>query len=84
MLAVEHLVIGDDLTRMSSHPAHRGGDTGGHAAFDFPIGTLILTEAGTKKRASLHAVRGEDALAEFLRDNKTNKQEKKPERSKDQ
>ena len=28
------------------------------AAFDFPNGTLTLTEAGTKKRASLHIVRG--------------------------
>jgi formamidopyrimidine-DNA glycosylase len=35
----------------------------GLAAFDFKEGTLILTEAGTKKRASLHAVRGEAALA---------------------
>jgi len=35
----------------------------GLAAFDFPTGTLILTEAGTKKRASLHVVRGEAALA---------------------
>ena len=35
----------------------------GLAAFDFPDGTLVLTEAGTKKRASLHVVRGETALA---------------------
>jgi formamidopyrimidine-DNA glycosylase len=35
----------------------------GHAAFDFPNGTLILTEAGTKKRATLFALRGEAALA---------------------
>ncbi len=34
----------------------------GHAAFDFPNGTLLLTEAGTKKRASLHIVHGEDAV----------------------
>jgi formamidopyrimidine-DNA glycosylase len=34
------------------------------AAFDFPNGTLTLTEFGPKKRASLHLVRGEDALAE--------------------
>ena len=33
----------------------------GLAAFDFPNGTLILTEAGTKKRASLFLVRGEEA-----------------------
>jgi formamidopyrimidine-DNA glycosylase len=32
------------------------------AAFDFPDGTLIMTEAGAKKRASLHVLRGEDAL----------------------
>jgi formamidopyrimidine-DNA glycosylase len=39
----------------------------GLAAFDFPNGTLVLTEAGTKKRASLHLVRGEAALAEHNR-----------------
>jgi formamidopyrimidine-DNA glycosylase len=32
------------------------------AAFDFPHGSLVLTEAGTKRRASLHVVRGEEAL----------------------
>jgi formamidopyrimidine-DNA glycosylase len=31
----------------------------GLAAFDFPNGTLLLTEAGSKRRASLHVVRGE-------------------------
>jgi len=39
----------------------------GHAAFDFPTGTLLLTEASTKKRASMHLVRGKSALAEFDR-----------------
>jgi formamidopyrimidine-DNA glycosylase len=34
----------------------------GLAAFDFPNGTLLLTEASPKKRASLHVVRGRDAL----------------------
>lgn len=37
------------------------------AAFDFPGGVLLLTEAGSKKRASLHLVRGESALAEHAR-----------------
>jgi formamidopyrimidine-DNA glycosylase len=37
------------------------------AAFDFDSGTLILTEAGTQKRASIHLVRGEDGLKEFDR-----------------
>ncbi len=31
----------------------------GLAAFDFPNGTLLLTEAGSKRRASLHLMRGE-------------------------
>jgi formamidopyrimidine-DNA glycosylase len=35
-----------------------------HAAFDFPNGTLLLTEAGTKKRASIRLVTGEAGLAE--------------------
>jgi len=39
----------------------------GLAAFDFPTGTLLLTEASTKKRASLHLVHGEQALAQFDR-----------------
>jgi formamidopyrimidine-DNA glycosylase len=32
------------------------------AAFDFPDGSLVLTEAGTKHRASLHVVSGEEGL----------------------
>jgi len=39
----------------------------GLAAFDFPMGTLTLTEAGTKRRASLHLVRGEAELAQHSR-----------------
>src|SRR6266699_2411000 len=39
----------------------------GLAAFDFPSGTLLLTEAGSKKRASLHLVQGEGTLASFDR-----------------
>ena len=35
----------------------------GLAAFDFPDGTLLLTEASSKKRASLYVVRGVDQLA---------------------
>ena len=35
----------------------------GHAAFDFAPGTLLLTEAGSKKRAAIHVVRGAVALA---------------------
>jgi formamidopyrimidine-DNA glycosylase len=39
----------------------------GLAAFDWPSGTVLLTEAGTKKRASLHVVRGAAALQEHDR-----------------
>jgi formamidopyrimidine-DNA glycosylase len=37
------------------------------ARFTFPAGTLYLTEAGTTRRAMLHVVAGEDALAAFDR-----------------
>jgi formamidopyrimidine-DNA glycosylase len=37
------------------------------AGFDFAGGTLVLTEAGTTKRASIHLVRGADGLREFDR-----------------
>jgi len=37
----------------------------GLAAFDFPNGTLLLIEAGTKKRASLHLIKGELELSTF-------------------
>jgi formamidopyrimidine-DNA glycosylase len=37
----------------------------GLLALDFPDGTLTLTEAGSKRRASLHVLRGEEALGEI-------------------
>jgi formamidopyrimidine-DNA glycosylase len=37
----------------------------GLVAFDFPNGTLLLTEAGSKRRAALFLLRGEDALKEL-------------------
>jgi formamidopyrimidine-DNA glycosylase len=48
----------------------RGGKIPGKlglAAFDFDSGTLVLTEASSKKRASIHVIRGETALADFDR-----------------
>src|SRR5262245_57941940 len=39
----------------------------GLAAFDFTTGTLVLTEASTKKRASLHLARGREALKQHDR-----------------
>ena len=56
---VIHLMIAGRL-----HWKRRGIKVGGRnqlAAFDFPNGTLLLTEAGTKRRASLHVV-APDAL----------------------
>src|SRR5208282_5895355 len=35
------------------------------AAFDFPHGSLVLTEAGARRRASLHVVSGEATLNSF-------------------
>jgi formamidopyrimidine-DNA glycosylase len=37
----------------------------GLAAFDFPAGTLLLTEAGSQRRAAMYLVQGESALAEL-------------------
>ena len=48
-----------------------GGKTIGgklaQAAFEFERGTLYLTEAGSKRRASIHVVQGADALEQFDR-----------------
>ena len=57
---VLHLMIAGRL-----HWKDRGASLAGRnalAAFEFPDGTLTLTEAGSKHRASLYLVRGEDAL----------------------
>jgi formamidopyrimidine-DNA glycosylase len=58
---VLHLMIAGRL-----HWRTRGAKLAGRnnlAAFDFPSGSLVLTEAGTKRRASLHVLQGEAALA---------------------
>ena len=57
---VLHLMIAGRL-----HWRPRGAKLTGRqylAAFDFPNGSLTLTEAGSKRRASLHIVSGEEAL----------------------
>jgi formamidopyrimidine-DNA glycosylase len=48
-------------------PKARVGGRMVHAGFDFPAVTLLLTEASTKKRASMHLVKGREALAQFDR-----------------
>jgi len=62
---VIHLMIAGRLQWREPH-ARLAGKIG-LAAFEFASGTLILTEAGSKKRASLHVVRGEKTLATFDR-----------------
>jgi formamidopyrimidine-DNA glycosylase len=62
LFLVLHLMIAGRL-RWKAPGAKPPGRIG-LAAFDFRDGTLLLTEASTKKRASLHLVRGEDRLAE--------------------
>ena len=59
---VLHLMIAGRL-HWTSHGAKPPGRKG-LATFDFESGTLMLTEAGTKRRASLYVVRGDEALAE--------------------
>jgi formamidopyrimidine-DNA glycosylase len=57
---VLHLMIGSRLHLRPSQALLAGRNN--LAAFDFPNGSLILTEAGTKRRASLHLLRGEESL----------------------
>src|SRR4051812_18943923 len=57
---VLHLMIAGRL-----HWRPRGAKLGARrnlASFDFPTGSLVLTEAGAKRRASLHVLRGEQGL----------------------
>ena len=68
LFLVLHLMIAGRLHWRDLKPDAERPKLGGRnnlAAFDFPNGTLTLTEAGTKRRASLHLVRGESALADL-------------------
>ena len=63
--ALVHLMIAGRLRWMT-----RGAKLPGRAAlavFEFERGMLVLTEAGTKRRASLHLVRGASGLTSFER-----------------
>jgi formamidopyrimidine-DNA glycosylase len=63
LFLVLHLMIAGRLHWRA--PGARIPGKVGLAAFDFATGTLTLTEAGTKKRAALHVVRGEEELQEL-------------------
>jgi formamidopyrimidine-DNA glycosylase len=57
---VLHLMVAGRLHWRASGVTLKGRNN--LAAFDFPNGSLVLTEAGTQRRASLHVVKGEEAL----------------------
>ena len=61
IFVVVHLMIAGRL-RWRPRGAPIPGKVG-LAAFDFPNGTIVFTEAGSKRQASIHIVRGEEALA---------------------
>jgi formamidopyrimidine-DNA glycosylase len=65
LFIVIHLMIAGRL-RWAAAGAKAPGKAG-LAAFDFEDGTLLLTEAGSKRRASLHVVAGASALTAFER-----------------
>jgi formamidopyrimidine-DNA glycosylase len=62
---VIHLMIAGRLRWRPAGAAATGKAT--LAALEFPTGILLLTEAGSTRRASLHLVAGEDALRAFDR-----------------
>lgn len=66
LFLVLHLMIAGRL-HWKAVGAKKGGGRGALAELAFPNGTLTLTEAGTKRRASLYAVRGRAGLAEHSR-----------------
>jgi formamidopyrimidine-DNA glycosylase len=57
---VLHLMIAGRLHWRSPEAKLQGRNS--LAAFDFPSGSLVLTEAGTKRRASLYVLSGEEGL----------------------
>ncbi|HXY69440.1 MAG TPA: DNA-formamidopyrimidine glycosylase family protein [Gemmatimonadales bacterium] len=65
LFLVVHLMIAGRLQWHPTRPRARQRST--LATLSFDAGTLVLTEAGTKRRASIHLVRGERALAGFDR-----------------
>jgi formamidopyrimidine-DNA glycosylase len=62
---VLHLMVAGRLAWRARGAASSG--RAGLAAFEFDAGTLLVTEAGSKRRASLHFVAGKTALAQFTR-----------------
>jgi formamidopyrimidine-DNA glycosylase len=63
LFIVIHLMIAGRFKWLA--PGAKIPGRAGLAAFDFTRGTLLLTEQGAKRRASLHLVRGEENLRQF-------------------
>jgi formamidopyrimidine-DNA glycosylase len=63
LFAVIHLMVAGRLKWVE--PGKAIPRRYGQAAFDFEDGTLLLTEAGSKRRASLHLVRGREGVREL-------------------
>jgi formamidopyrimidine-DNA glycosylase len=61
LFVVMHLMIAGRLRWLAAGAPIPGKV--GLAAFDFDTGTLVVTEAGSRRQASLHIVRGDQALA---------------------
>ncbi|HKO16638.1 MAG TPA: DNA-formamidopyrimidine glycosylase family protein [Gemmatimonadaceae bacterium] len=64
---VLHLMIAGRLRWTAAGAARARPTRGALFQLDFGSGTLALTEAGTKRRASLHLLRGRDALRQLDR-----------------
>ncbi|HVT03101.1 MAG TPA: DNA-formamidopyrimidine glycosylase family protein [Thermoanaerobaculia bacterium] len=63
LFLVIHLMIAGRLKWLA--PGAKIGGKATLAALDFPLGTLQLTEAGSKRRASLHVLKGEQELRQL-------------------
>jgi len=65
LFLVLHLMVAGRLRWLQDAPGKKAKAPGrlALALFEFPTGTLAFTEAGTRRRASLHLVQGEPALA---------------------
>lgn len=66
VFVVVHLMIAGRF-RWTDKPGSKPPGRVGLASFQFEHGTLHLVESSKKKRASIHVVRGEDALTQFNR-----------------
>jgi formamidopyrimidine-DNA glycosylase len=63
LFLVVHLMIAGRFRWRPAAEAVKVPGKVGLAAFDFPAGTLLLTEAGSERRASLHVVKGDTQLS---------------------